>query len=77
MLASRVLGDALLERFDLGAEDEVLRLDDAGDRRVDLAANRVVLGLQIEERDGGAHEASSGASSSRSRHRSTFGSTSR
>ena len=43
--------DRLLQRRDLGAHDEGLALDDGAQGRLDLIANRVVLGDQVEQGD--------------------------
>ena len=45
------LGDLLLEGRDLRPHDEVLALDDVAEHRLDLVADRGVLGLQVEEGD--------------------------
>ena len=55
-----VAGGLRLELRDLGAEDEVLALDDAPDRAIDLVADAQVLRLEVEGRygdriGGGAH----------------------
>ena len=42
-------GDFLLEFFNFGAEDEVLRIHDAGDGSHDFVANGSELGPEIEE----------------------------
>ena len=47
-----VLGDRLLERLDLRAEDESLALEELVRRRADLVAEGGVLLLQVEEGDG-------------------------
>ena len=46
--AAHVIGELLLEAGDLGAEDEILRIHDPLNRRVDLRLQRAVLRLQIE-----------------------------
>ena len=56
--------DALHDRvqgLDLGAEDEVLGLEDALERGRDVAADGVVLRLEVEERNLRAHSARSSA----------------
>ena len=45
-----VVGELALERVDLGAQDELLRLHDARERGADLGAQLVVLRPQIEQR---------------------------
>ena len=47
-----VRGDRLLEGLDARAQDELLALVDVGRRTKDLLADRRVLLLQVEERDG-------------------------
>ena len=44
--------ELLLERLRLGSVDEGLALEHAGDRGLDLGADRAVLRLQVDERDG-------------------------
>jgi hypothetical protein len=45
-----VPGDRLFTPFDLLPQDEVLRLHDFGDRRIDLRFDGVILSLEIEKR---------------------------
>src|SRR5688572_11251263 len=45
-------GEVGLERLDFRTEDEPLAVADALDRRQHLGADRTVLGLQIQQRDG-------------------------
>jgi len=49
-----VRGELALEGADLGAEDEATRVDHAGDRRVDLRAQRTQRRRGVEQRDGHA-----------------------
>ncbi len=44
-------GELALEAFDLGAEDELLRIADPRDRRKHVVAHRGELRFQVEQRD--------------------------
>src|SRR5208337_4515515 len=51
---SRKRGNFVLQRLDLRAEDEALRIADTGDGGQDLLANGLVLAAQVEKRNGRA-----------------------
>src|SRR5690348_2169490 len=52
MADAELRGELALERVDLGAHDEALAVADAGDRTEDRVAQRAVLRLEVEQRNG-------------------------